>query len=253
MRPTPVYAPSSPRLDAAIDGELRAYMSQVYREMATAVAVSGGVAWVFGRDLAAVAAGQATSLLPAGLLQALYTGPMAYVLMFAPLVAVLVLGFTIYKMAPSTARMALYGFAGLFGLSMASIFAVFTGMSIANAFLGTAVALAAASLYGYTTKKSLAGMGAFLFMGVIALVVASLLNLFIGSSGLAFAINLIAVVVFTAMMAWDTQRVKSDYLALRGSVPADTLATMGTAGALSMYMNFVNVFISLLQLTGERE
>ena len=253
MRPTPVYTNASATIDVARDAGLRAYMLNVYREMGIALGISGAVAWILGNDLAAVRAGEATAIVPPGLIAALYTAPLSWVVMFAPLVAVLFIGFTIYKMAPATARMALYGFAALMGLSLATLFATFTGLSIANAFFGTAAALAATSLYGYTTQRNLSGLGSFLFMGVIALVVASILNIFIGSGALAFAINLLVVVVFTALMAYDTQRVKSDYIALRGSVDEATLATMGTAGALGMYLNFVNVFQSLLQLTGERE
>lgn len=250
MRPTPAFTTTKPRAgdQTAVDAGLRAYMNRVFQEMATALGVSGVVAWVFGRDLAALRAGESTSILPEGLLVALYTPPLSWVVMFAPLVAVMVLGFSMYKMAPAKARMALYGFAALMGVSLASIFAVFTGLSIASAFFATAAALAATSLYGYTTQRNLSAMGTFLIMGVVALVVASIFNIFIGSGGLAFAINIIAVLVFTALMAYDTQRVKTDYLALRGAVGEDQLATMGTSGALSMYLNFVNVFISLLGL-----
>jgi FtsH-binding integral membrane protein len=228
-------------------------MQRVYQEMATALGVSGVVAWIFGRDLAALRAGEPTSILPEGLLTTLYTAPLSYVLMFAPLVAIFVLGASMYKMSPANARMGLYGFAVLMGVSLASIFAVFTGLSIANAFFATAAALAAASYHGYTTQRNLSAMGTFLLMGVIALIAASILNIFVGSGALAFAINLIAVVVFTALMAYDTQRVKTDYLAMRHTLSEDQLATMGTSGALSMYLNFVNVFVSLLQLFGNRE
>jgi FtsH-binding integral membrane protein len=255
MRPTPTLTKNQTLagIDSAVDAGLRAHMQRVYQEMATALGVSGVVAWIFGRDLAALRAGEPTSILPEGLLMALYTPPLSWVVMFAPLVAVMVLGFSMYKMAPAKARMALYGFAALMGVSLASIFAVFTGMSIANAFFATAAALAAASYHGYTTQRNLSAMGTFLLMGVIALIVASILNIFVGSGGLAFAINLIAVVVFTALMAYDTQRVKTDYVAMRGTLGEDQLATMGTSGALSMYLNFVNVFISLLQLFGQRQ
>ena len=249
MRPTPVYTPHT-QAAAAVDEGLRSYMLGVYKEMGAALAISGGVAALFGYDLAALRAGTDT-LLPTGLLAALYSPPLSWVVMFAPLAAVLMMSFALHRMAPSTARAMLYGFAALMGLSLASIFVVFTGVSIAQAFFATAAGMAGLALYGYTTKRDLSGMGSFLFMGVIALVVASIANIFIGAPALSFAISGIAVLVFSALMAYDTQRVKNDYLMLREAVGADDLSRMATAGALSMYLNFVNVFISLLALTKE--
>lgn len=243
---------SATREQAAVDEGLRSHMLTVYREMATALGISGGVAWAIGQDLRALRDG-ASTLLPEGMLVAMYTAPLAYVFMFAPLAVVLFLGFKMYSMSPAGARFALYSFAALMGISMATIFAVFTGMSIAQAFFATAAGLGGLSLWGYTTKKDLSGWGSFLFMGVIALVFASILNIFIGSSGLGFAVSAIAVLVFSALMAYDTQRVKNDYLQLRNQVSGDQLSTMGTAGALSMYINFINVFLSLLQLFGNQE
>lgn len=248
MRPTPTYSHPQAALDTSTDAGLRTYMLGVYKEMGAALAVSGVVAGLLGRDLAAIRDG-ASTLLPQGLYATLYTPPLSWMVMFAPLIAVLFISFRIHTMAPATARMALYGFAALMGVSLASIFAIYTGLSIAQAFFATAAGMAGLALYGYTTQRNLSGWGSFLIMGVIALVVASIANIFIGAAPLSFAISALAVLIFSALMAYDTQRVKNDYLTLRGSVPEATLATMGTAGALSMYLNFVNVFISLLGLT----
>ena len=251
MRPTPAYSHSINRTDAAVDTGLRTYMLNVYKEMGLALLVSGGVAGILGRDLHALSSGQA-SWLPQGFYTTLYTGPMAYVLMFAPLIAVLFMSFSWHRMSPGGARMALYGFAALMGASLATIFVTFTGVSIAQTFVATAAGMAGLSLYGYTTKKDLSGWGSFLIMGVVALIIASILNIFIGASGLSFAISAIAVLIFSALMVYDTQRIKNEYLNLRYSYSEDSLKTMGTAGALSMYLNFINVFISLLNLTGNR-
>lgn len=251
MQPKPATTMTPSASVASVDAGLRGYMLRVYKEMGIALAISGGIAALMGRDLNALQDGGST-LLPSGLYNLLYTPPISWVVMFAPLIAVLFMSFSMHKMAPSTARAALYGFAALMGVSLASIFAVFTGLSIAQAFFATAAGMAGLSLYGYTTQRDLSGWGSFLLMGVIALVVASIANIFIGAPALSFAVSAIAVLVFSALMAYDTQRVKGDYLAMRGSVPDATLEKMGTSGALSMYLNFVNVFISLLSLFGNR-
>lgn len=252
MRPTPVYTTTPLASDAATDAGLRSYMLGVYKEMGIALGISGVVAAVLGRDLSALRRG-GDAILPDALYAALYTPPLSWLVMFAPLIAVLFISFRIHAMAPATARLALYGFATLMGVSLASIFAIYTGFSIAQAFFATAAGMAGLALYGYTTQRNLSGWGSFLMMGVIALIVASIANIFIGAPALSFAVSALAVLIFSALMAYDTQRVKTDYLALRGSVPDTVLSTMGTAGALSMYLNFVNVFVSLLNLFGNRE
>lgn len=258
MRPTPAFSTPLSKTDAAVDTGLRAYMLNVYKEMGIALVVSGAVASIMGRDLAIIqdqAAGAAAqgTLLPEGLYAALYGTPLVYVLMFAPLIAVLFMSFSWHRLSPSAARMALYGFAALMGASLATIFVTFTGVSIAQTFVATAAGMAGLSLYGYTTQKDLSGWGSFLFMGVIALIIASVINIFIGASALSFGISAIAVLIFSALMIYDTQRIKNDYLTLRHQASEDTLRTMGTAGALSMYLNFINVFISLLNMFGDRE
>jgi hypothetical protein len=237
---------------AAVDVGLKNHMVAVYREMSIALGISGLVSWFFGKDLKSLMNGQAT-VLPADLLQSMYSAPFSYILMFAPLAVVMFMGFKMYSMSPAGARTALYGFAALMGISMASIFAIYTGSSIATAFLTTACILAGMSLWGYTTNKDLTGWGSFLMVGVIALIGVSIVNIFIGAAMLTFAINIVAVGIFTALMAYDTQRIKSDYLSMRGQMSEDRISTMGTAGALSMYINFINVFMSLLSLFGNRE
>lgn len=248
---------------ASIDAGLKAHMVSVYREMATALGISGLVAGILGRDLLilkeqangvdlATGLAQSQTLLPQSLLAMLYTPPMSYVVMFAPLVFLLFLGGKMYSMSPSAARTTLYAFAGIMGISLASIFVIYTGMSIAQAFLGTAAGMAALGAYGHTTKRDLSGMGSFLFMGVIALVITSIVNIFLGSAPLAFAVSALAVLVFSGLIVYDAQRLKNEYVSLHRVMPENQLSSMATAGALSMYLNFINIMISLLNIFGER-
>ena len=179
------------------------------------------------------------------------TTPLKWVVMLAPLGFVFFLSARIGTMRVSAAQLTFWLFAGVMGISMASIFLVFTGESIARVFFVTAATFGAVSLYGYTTKRDLSGMGSFLFMGLIGIVIASLVNLFIGSTALQFAISVIGVLVFTGLTAWDSQRLKSEYL---GSYQfGGELAAKGAImGALSLYLNFINLFMMLLQLMGNQ-
>ena len=169
--------------------------------------------------------------------------------MLAPLGIVLLLGFRIDRMSTGAAQATFWGYAALMGLSLAGIFVVFTGASIARVFFISAATFAATSLYGYTTRRDLARFGSFLVMGLIGVVLASLVNIFIGSTALQFATSVIGVLVFTGLTAWDTQRIKEVYLA---SDPGDALAKKALIGALSLYLDFINLFVLLLQLTGQR-
>ena len=233
------------------DSKLRDYMLSVYREMGFALGISGFISFFIGNDLKNLMTGEAT-ILPVSLLTSLYSAPLSYIIMFAPFAIVMFMSFKINSLSPSGARKALYAFASLMGLSMAGIFAIYTGSSIASAFLSTSIVLAGVSLWGYTTKKDITSWGSFLMMGVIALIIASVINIFLGSGSLGFVVNIITVGIFTGLMAYDTQRIKTNYLSLRGQVPDAQLESMGTMGALSMYINFINVFISLLNLFGQR-
>ncbi|MGB3146781.1 MAG: Bax inhibitor-1/YccA family protein, partial [Paracoccaceae bacterium] len=173
---------------AAIDAGLRAHMNKVYGLMSVAMVLTGLVAWAVGTNQA--------------LLQAIFGSPIRYVVMFAPLVVVFAFSATLHRMSAAMAQLVFYGFAALMGLSTSYIFAVYTGVSIAQTFLVTAIAFAGLSLYGYTTKKDLSAMGAFLIMGLIGLIVASIVNIFLASSAMAFAISVIGVLIFAGLTAY---------------------------------------------------
>ncbi|MGH7036107.1 MAG: Bax inhibitor-1/YccA family protein [Stellaceae bacterium] len=217
-----------------VDLGLRRYMLRVYNIMAGGLGLTGLVAY------AAVAS---------GFYQLVAGTPLIWVVMLAPLALVLLLSFRIEKMSVGAAQTAFWGYAALMGLSLAGIFLVYTGTSIARVFFISAATFAATSLYGYTTRRDLSRFGSFLFMGLIGIVLASLVNLFIGSSALQFAVSVIGVIVFTGLTAWDTQRIKEIYLE---SDPADVLAKKALMGALALYLDFVNLFVMLLQLVGQR-
>jgi hypothetical protein len=181
----------------------------------------------------------------------IFTTPLKWVVMLAPLGFVFFLSARIHSMSASAAQLTFWLFAGVMGLSMASIFLVFTGESIARVFFVTAATFGAVSLWGYTTKRDLTGMGSFLFMGLIGIIIASLVNIFIASSALQFAVSVIGVLVFTGLTAWDTQRLKNEYLGTLHM--GGELATKGAImGALSLYLNFINLFMMLLQLFGNQ-
>ena len=240
---------------AAIDEGLRGYMNRVYGLMAVAMVISGAVAYVFGMDLKAVMQGQPTTVIPGEVLVSMYSGPLRWVIMLAPLGMVFLFGAAMRKMSDSGAQMFFWAFAALMGLSIASIFAVYTGISIAQTFFATAIAFGGLSLWGYTTKKDLSGMGTFLLMGVIGLVVASLINIFIASSALQFAISVVGVLIFAGLTAYDTQQIKNEYLELSAMGPQGE-AYMGKSaisGALRLYLDFLNMFMFLLQFMGNRE
>ena len=170
--------------------------------------------------------------------------------MLAPLAFVFFFSFRIHAISAGTAQMLFWAFCALMGLSLASVFLVFTGTSIARTVFITAAMFGATSLYGYTTKRDLSKMGSFLFMGLIGIVIASVVNLFIGSSALQFAISIIGVLVFTGLTAYDTQSIKEQYAESFGQEANSKLAVWG---ALSLYLNFINLFQLLLSLTGQRE
>ncbi len=229
-RVRPLPAPPA----AEIDLGLRNYMLRVYNIMAGGLALTGLVAY------AAVAT---------GFYQQIAHTPFIWVVLLAPLGVVLLLSFGIEKMSAGTAQAVFWGYAALMGLSLAGIFQIYTGASIARVFFISAATFGATSLYGYTTKRDLSQFGSFLMMGLIGIVLASLVNLFIGSSALQLAVSVIGVLVFTGLTAWDTQRIKEIYLE---SDTGDTLAKKALMGALALYLDFVNLFVMLLQLTGNR-
>lgn len=230
---TPAAAAVARPVGAEFDAGLRQHMLGIYRNMGIALLISAAVAWFVASTPA--------------LYQAIFGTPLKWVAIFAPLAFVFFFSFRFEKMSLSGARIALFAFAGLMGLSLASVLLIFTGASIVTTFLTTAVTFLAMSLWGYTTKADLTRMGSFLFMGLIGIVLASLINLFLQSSALQLVVSIIGVVVFTGLTAWDTQRAKSDYIAYGASEATEKLAVMS---ALSLYLNFVNLFQMLLQFMG---
>jgi uncharacterized protein len=217
-----------------IDLGLRQYMLQVYNFMAAGLSLTGLVAY------AAVAT---------GFYQQITGTPLMWVVLLAPFGAVLLLGFRIERMSTGAAHATFWGYAALMGLSLTGIFLAYTGASVARVFFIIAATFAAMSLYGYTTRRDLSQFGSFLFMGLIGLVLASFVNIFVGSSALQFVISAIGVLVFTGLTAWDTQRIKEVYLA---SDPRDVLTKKALMGALALYLDFINLFVLLLQFTGQR-
>src|SRR5260221_13954218 len=220
---------------AAVDAGLRQYMLSIYNYMTVALVITGLVAFGVSSSPAAM--------------QAIFGSPLKWVVMLAPLGFVFLFAARIQNMSPATAQLVFWAFAAVMGLSMASIFIVFTGTSIARVFFITAAAFGATSLYGYTTKTDLTKMGSFLFMGLIGIVLASVINIFIGSSALQFAISVICVLVFTGLTAYDTQRLKEMYAQ---TYDRDSLGRMAIMGALQLYLDFINLFTMLLQLLGQR-
>ncbi|WP_436643805.1 Bax inhibitor-1/YccA family protein [Microbaculum sp. FT89] len=226
-----------------IDEGLRAYMLQVYNYMAIGLAVTGVVA--FGAFTMAVSGGQLT-----GFGQAIYASPLKWLIMLAPLGMVFFLSARLNSLSLGGAQMAFWVFAALMGLSLSSIFLVYTGNSIARVFFITAASFGGLSLYGYTTKKDLSGWGSFLFMGLIGIIIASVVNIFLASSALQFAVSVIGVLVFAGLTAYDTQQIKEMYSAQDDGTTAGRKAIMG---ALRLYLDFINLFVMLLSLFGNRE
>ena len=218
-----------------IDEGLRSFMLSVYNYMGLGLAITGLVAYLAAET---------------GLYYSLAQTPLIWVVMLAPLGFVFFLGMRIQHMSVGTAQLTFWAFAALMGLSLGSVFLVFTGASLARVFFITAGVFGAMSLYGYTTSRDLTGWGSFLFMGLIGIVIASVVNLFIGSSALQFAISIIGVLVFTGLTAYDTQNIKEQYAESFGQEANTKLAVWG---ALSLYLNFINLFQLLLSLTGQRE
>lgn len=223
-------------------------MIRVYNYMASAVALTGVVAY-FTFQMAVVTndAGAITSLTPLG--QFMFGGMFMWVLMLAPLALVFFLSFRIQTLDAGTARALFFVYAALLGVSLATIFMAYTATSISRVFFISAAAFGALSLYGYTTQRDLSGMGSFMFMGLIGIIIASLVNLFLKSSGLDWAISLIGVVVFAGLTAWDTQKIKSMY---DGNDDSQSTGRKAVMGALSLYLDFINLFLMLLRLAGDR-
>jgi FtsH-binding integral membrane protein len=242
---------------AAVDQGLRAYMLSIYNYMAIGVAITGLAAYLFytmsiTTDQASGVARIATNLYLTEFGRTLYVSPLKYVVMIAPIGLVFLLGFKVQSMAVSTAQAVFWLYAALVGVSLATIGMVYTGQSIARTFFITAASFGALSLYGYTTKKSLSGMGSFLIMGLFGILIASLINIFLASSALQFAISVIGVVVFAGLTAYDTQRLKDEYVYGYANADGETQGRAAVMGALTLYLDFINLFIMLMQLLGQR-
>lgn len=230
------YAIAGRAIDQAqYDEGLRQHMLRVYNYMFVGLVLTGLVAFVAASTPAVV--------------NAIYGTPLQWVVMLAPLGFVFFLSFKVNSMSAAKAQMLFWVFCGVMGLSLSYIFLVFTGASIVRVFFITAAMFAGTSLYGYTTKRDLTGLGSFMMMGLIGIIIASLVNIFIASSALQFAVSVIGVLVFTGLTAWDTQRIKEMYDEGMGAESNNKLAVMG---ALSLYLNFINLFTMLLQLMGSQ-
>ena len=218
----------------ARDAGLRSYMLSVYNYMASGVLLTGVVAMLF---------------FTSGMAEQVLRTPLRWLIIFAPLVIVMIMSFGQTRMSTGKLQALFWGFAFLMGLSMSSIFLVYTGTSIAQTFFAVAAGFMALSLYGYTTKKDLSGFGTFLIMGVVGILVAMIANMFIKSSSLGLAISAIGVLLFAGLTAYDTQKIKSMYAYVAGT---DMMGKTAIMGALTLYLDFINMFQFLLSFMGNR-
>lgn len=239
-RPTGTGFGASPSLSGiqgrseVFDAGLRRHMLSIYNYMASGVLLSGIVALLF-----------ATS----GMAEAVFGTPLRWVVALAPLAFVMIMSFGVNRLSTFAMQAMFWGFSTVMGMSLSAIFFVYTGPSIAVTFFATAGAFAGLSLYGYTTKKSLSGLGSFLIMGVFGLLIASLVNIFLQSPGLAWAVSFLGVLIFAGLTAYDTQRLKEEYAYVAGTEFAGKAVVLG---ALSLYLDFINMFQFLLQFMGDR-
>jgi FtsH-binding integral membrane protein len=240
-------APGQVRETVAVDAGLRAYMLRVYNYMALAVALTGVVAWFTFQ--AAVTTNASGALVLTSFGQMIFSGPAVIVLVLATLGLVFFISFRIQNLQYTTAMALFMLYAGLLGVMTSSIFLTYTGASITRVFFISAASFGALSLYGYTTQRDLSAMGTFLMMGLFGIIIASLVNIFLKSSGLDWIISVIGVGVFAGLTAYDTQRIKEMY----DSMDDDgTLGRKAVMGALSLYLDFINLFMMLLRLVGDR-
>src|SRR6056297_2792590 len=226
-------AQTGARTAAAIDEGLRAHMNKVYGTMSVGMLVTAGVAWAVGSSPALLSIFRDPVTLSPNIL--------GWAAMFAPLIFVFAFGAMINRVSAAGAQ------------ALFCVFAAFIGLSIAQTFLVTSIAFAGLSLWGYTTKKDISGWGSFLIMGVIGLIVAMIVNLFLQSPAIMFAVSILGVLIFAGLTAYDTQRIKTDYIAHAQHMDQEWLDKSGIMGALSLYLNFINLFMFLLQFMGSRE
>ncbi len=244
---------------AELDAGLRAHMSKVYGSMSIGMAITALASWAIA-GLAVTSDPSATGIMIrdgeflSGLGAAIYTSPLKWVVMFAPL-AFIFFGFgrLMSRGSAAAVQLGFFAFAGMIGLSISSIFLVYTDFSIVNTFLVTAIAFSGLSLWGYTTKRDISAWGAFLIMGVIGLIVAMIVNMFLASPAMEFAISGIGVLIFAGLTAYDTQKIKTTYIAHAHAGDQEWLDKSAYAGALNLYLDFLNLFMFLLHFMGGRE
>ncbi len=243
---------------ADIDAGLRAHMNKVYGTMSVGLVITAIAAWAIAGLAVTDDPTNATAMVRDGVYltslgTAIYSSFLKYIIMFAPLAMVFAFGAVVNRLSAAAAQLFFYAFASLMGVSLSSILLIYTGGSVVQVFLITAASFAGLSLWGYTTKKDISGWGSFLMMGVIGLIIASVVNIFLGSSALQFAISAVGVLIFAGLTAYDTQDIKNDYLQHAHMGDSEWLAKSAIMGALRLYMDFINLFIMLLQLLGNRE
>ncbi|MEA2995492.1 MAG: uncharacterized protein QOG74_1041 [Alphaproteobacteria bacterium] len=256
---------------AAIDAGLRSYMRRVYNYMMIGLAITGAAALglyllsvtgtvadasyvIRAGRVIPVPAGfvaQGRDILLTGIGYAVFVSPLKWAIIFAPLALVFGLSFGVERLRPATAQFLFWLYAAMVGLSLASIFLIYTHTSITRVFFITAASFGALSLWGYTTQRDLSGLGSFAIMGLFGIIIASLVNGFLASSALQWGISVIGVLVFSGLTAWDTQRLKSEYL--YGAMDGEAVERSAILGALSLYLDFINLFTLLMQLLGQRE
>jgi FtsH-binding integral membrane protein len=238
---SPQTAGTIGREGIAYDAGLRSYMLSVYNYMASGVLLTGIVAFLFVRT------GAVLSLFN---LQTGSASPLGWIVMLAPLGLVFWLSFGINRMSATTAKALFWAYAVLMGLSLSTVLLVYTGASVAQTFFAAAAAFAGLSLWGYTTKKDLSGFGTFLIMGLVGLIIAMVINMFMRSSAMDLAISAIGVLLFAGLTAYDTQKIKSLYFVVRGG--GEMVAKSAIMGALTLYLDFINLFLFLLRFMGDR-
>ncbi|MGH1367630.1 MAG: Bax inhibitor-1/YccA family protein [Maritimibacter sp.] len=251
-----VHADATSVSGTRIDAGLRAHMNKVYATMSVGLLLTALAAWAMGTmsmttTPTAYAMGNGKYLTDLG--YALFASPLKWVVMLLPLGMVFMFGAVINRISAAGAQLFFYVYAALMGVSISWIFAVFTGFSITQTFLITAISFAGLSLWGYTTKKDISGWGSFLIMGVIGLIIASIVNIFLGSPAIQFAISALGVLIFAGLTAYDTQKIKNDYISHAHAMDAEWLAKSAIMGALNLYLDFVNLFMFLLQFLGNRD
>ena len=240
---------------AVVDEGLRAYMLRIYNYMVIGLAITGfaalGIYMLSVTNDPALAVVKVRSIMLTNVGYALFVSPLKWVVILAPLALVFFLSFRIQNMRPATAQITFWIYAALVGVSLGSIFLIYTHTSIVRVFFITAASFGALSLWGYTTQRDLSGMGSFLIMGLFGIIIASLVNIFLASTMMQFIISVVGVLVFAGLTAYDTQRLKSEYV--YGAMEGDVMERSAIMGALTLYLDFLNLFTMLLSLLGSRD